>query len=969
MYKRWRVYSTFFTGLCIGLAYALLVGNPLSLGPADTILFIEWKVLVLAFSGILGGVIYTIVIDGEVEMPRFIVGQGALFKAGLFGDILLGIAGAFILELLLPASLSAMDAPSVDGSALAATGIIGGYGGRAIIKFSLERFFKYTGTLDEVRAAAMRQRLSPEGKGSQGRRVLGSTVSGSPVTRGLVLEDPVTSGSAPSDSISGDSALEDSTDDEHTLSLIDQLDRYIQEGLPARDWARLAQQLQAEPAAVHQAVFVALVGLRQEMAEHLNIALSEEQLQRMIELLNRLVGLSPNNPALYHQLALIHADLSPPAYGQALINLDKAIALRGPLAIGQSISQSIDQPWQYELHRAVINIEQGQATATDFTMPAAKQEAILKDLLTIAQVYNLDTILQAADRQQIPTPVVNWIRHNQVLLSEQEETRSLMTSLSSMIVGSPLRPINTESVPLTPKRPNTSESSTDGCSQMGSALNRLDTPTSPAPATNQSDLSNAHQAAVFPEIFSALARCYDILYLDPFNILGEKSAKATQVFDFYPHEAHPELDEKETILIPRGTRYTPGSSGKMQVSSQANLLYTESDVQKMFAGTLGATVTRLLGAVLPFSLSTSYASYKRERSAQKSVYAFTKAEYIHYTLALDRQQSLALHLNETFRQSVARLPLTATYEYLNFINDFGTHTATQVQFGGLFHHRYCLSQSAHAAIVQAGGNVSMEAKHAFEAKYENKREGSSFKEFSDSSEVFDFCGGMKQENIHDWFGTIKADPAPIHLELMPLYELLDSTFFSEDEQIIKKRSLLERATQTYLARNSQPPPWELWPSATVGGNGGEVFSDIDLTPVWLEANKERYETARVKEVRVWIKNWVERVQIVLEGEMSPLPGHGNEDGDLKILKLDADDYITAMSVRATSPQKIVIDRGTYIGSIRIQTHKQQDWVVGTPDARAIALDIPEGYQAIGFHGRCGKRIDKLGVISIPVTKQ
>ena len=118
-----------------------------------------------------------------------------------------------------------------------------------------------------------------------------------------------------------------------------------------------------------------------------------------------------------------------------------------------------------------------------------------------------------------------------------------------------------------------------------------------------------------------------------------------------------------------------------------------------------------------------------------------------------------------------------------------------------------------------------------------------------------------------------------------------------------------------------------------------------------------------------LKNWVERVQIVLEGEMSPLPGHGNEDGDLKILKLDADDYITAMSVRATSPQKIVIDRGIYIGSIRIQTHKQQDWVVGTPDARAIALDIPEGYQAIGFHGRCGKRIAKLGVISIPVTKQ
>ncbi|MEL7226251.1 MAG: hypothetical protein AAGL17_15775, partial [Cyanobacteria bacterium J06576_12] len=70
MYNRWRVYSTFLTGICIGLSYALLVGNPWSLAPADTVGPIEWQVLVLAFSGILGGVIYAIVINGRVEMPE-----------------------------------------------------------------------------------------------------------------------------------------------------------------------------------------------------------------------------------------------------------------------------------------------------------------------------------------------------------------------------------------------------------------------------------------------------------------------------------------------------------------------------------------------------------------------------------------------------------------------------------------------------------------------------------------------------------------------------------------------------------------------------------------------------------------------------------------------------------------------------------------------------------------------------------
>ena len=164
MYKRWRVYSTFLTGLAIGLLYALLLGNPWS----DTAGIIEWPILVLSFSGIFGGIIYAIVINGEVEMPRFLVDRGGVFEAGLFGDILIGIAGAFILELILPSSLSVinptepdtaavLDQTRLQGSAIAATGLIGGYGGRAIVKFSLERFFKHTGTLDEFRANAFLQ--------------------------------------------------------------------------------------------------------------------------------------------------------------------------------------------------------------------------------------------------------------------------------------------------------------------------------------------------------------------------------------------------------------------------------------------------------------------------------------------------------------------------------------------------------------------------------------------------------------------------------------------------------------------------------------------------------------------------------------------------------------------------------------------------------------------------------------------
>ena len=920
MYKRWRVYSTFLTGIAIGLLYALLIGNP---PPPDATVFVEWPVLVLSFSGVLGGIIYAIVVNGEVEMPRFVVDRSGVFKAGLFGDILLGIAGAFILELLLPPDLSVIDPTAeIEGSAIAATGIIGGYGGRAIIKFSLERFFKYTGTLDEFRANVITQRQAEP----QSQRQSSRTATESAAELGA----------------------EAAVADAHTTALIEQIDRYVQSGLSEGDRTKLIRQLQAEPDSVRQAVFLALVELREEISK----GLSNEQLERMAGLFDNLITVSPDEHPLYYQLALTRTALTEPAYAEALTALDKAIALRGPL--------DVNKPWQYELHRAVVNIEQAQVASEDFTLSASAQEAILADLETIAQVYNLETILKAADEQQIPRPVVNWIRHNSELIEERETLQPLLPAVRSVIVGSPLRPIGGETIGRSPEALSTSPVS-------GSASTTVDG----QPSNSASDSAAKTQPspnAIFPEIFSALGRCYDILSLDPFNILGNESAKATQVFDFY--EAYPELDEGETVLVPKGVRYISGSRGQMEVSSQSELLYTESDIQKMFASTLGAALTKVMGAILPFSLSASYGSYKRDRKLNKNIYAFTKAEYIHYSLLLDRQQSSALHLNETFRQAVAQLPLTSNYEYLNFIDNFGTHTAIKVEFGGLFHHRYCLNKSSHASMVQAGGNVSIEAKRAFDAKFGKKSQGSRFQEFSYSSDVYDFCGGMKKENIHDWFATIKADPAPIHLELMPLYELLDSRSFPEDEQIIKKRSLLELATRTYLEKN--PPegiPWELWPSAIVGSNSGEIFSDIKTEPMALATNEDRYKQARIKEVRVWIKDWIEGVQIVLEGDQPPFHVHGSEDGDLKTLKLDPDDYITAVSVRAPTTARRLGGSDTYIGSIRMHTHKQKIWTVGKYDPRAIALDIPDGYQVIGFQGRSDKRIEKLGVISIPVAPQ
>ena len=909
MYKRWRVYSTFLTGLFIGFAYALLLSAPSRVDSNQSPL-IEWEVLTLAFSGILGGVIYTIVVDGYVEMPRYFEGKGDAFKAGLFGDILLGIAGAFILSFLLPSEFLNSDLESPSGSAIATIGIVGGYGGRAIIQFSIEQFFKTAGGLYGARAEILEQQIE-----RQRARYKVPVVAVSPLEAEII--EPVERVDA--------SIGENVDSSSQALALIEQVDDYIQAGLSEAEWLQVVQQLQDASASMQQSLFSALVDLRQMSGSG---QLMSEQLLRMGSVLEALASyFKLADHPVYHQLGVLYRDFSPPDYSKALSALDLAIAHRGALTVGQ--------PWQYELDRAVANIQMdiqgGQAHSP--TLETSQQLSVLSDLLAIANVYNLDTILKAAELKQVPELVLDWLRRNQSLLESRQDTRSIMVSLSPLLSQSRI----------VPAAPSTVQA-------------KVEIPENP-------------KGFEFPEIYAALGSCYDILELDPLALMS--SAKATRMFDFYPGEAESVLDEDKTVPIPKNTRYIPGSRGSSYTDAQTKILYTESDVQKLFSsgfgGKFGSAITRLVGAVLPFSLSASYANFKQTRTAEKSVCAFTKYDYVHYELDLNLEAGRSLWVNRNFCSAVAQLPLTAatTYAYIDFIDKFGTHLSTQVTYGGLVHHTVQLDQSIHASVVRRGIDLAGEAKKVFQAKYSNQSQGSAYREISERSESLVFCGG--NERADDWVASVKQDPAPIHLDLLPLHEILTDEFFPEDRQIAQKRSLLATTIQAYLENNSPPLVWEPWASAAVGGDSGRFFSDLEMSPHLREAHQARYQEAQVKEVRVWIKNWIECVQVVLDNdEMPPLLAHGSEDGILNVLTLEPGDYITSVEVMTAAPELLGITRGgPYVGSLRLRTHQKKEWVVGTPDEKPVSLDIPDGYQVIGFHGRMDKYIDKLGVISIP----
>lgn len=89
--------------------------------------------------------------------------------------------------------------------------------------------------------------------------------------------------------------------------------------------------------------------------------------------------------------------------------------------------------------------------------------------------------------------------------------------------------------------------------------------------------------------------------------------------------------------------------------------------------------------------------------------------------------------------------------------------------------------------------------------------------------------------------------------------------------------------------------------------------------------------------------------------------HGGTGGTAKSLTLAADEHLT--SVKLTSAQK---DGHTRIFSAAFTTDKSRTLAAGSPTSSTVTYTAPSGWQIVGFAGRAGTEIDKLGVLYAPI---
>lgn len=401
MPKRLRVYRTFLLGLLIGLLFAVMVSDHATgLGLPAWLGLIEQRVLVLTFSGILGGVIYTIMVDGHVELPRFVDERGDRFEAGLLGDMLLGIAGAFILEFLTsPIGAS----PEVRQQLWAETpylifaikGIIGGYGSKSLMDLALDRF------MDESK------RLKREARDiEQENRDLEETAEQLETQKQYLLEGQ---------------------------ALIQQLNRHIDPGITDAERAILLQSIRSASPEVKQQVFDLTRHFRSTTSRTVEFRAST---QRTICIFVALVESDRQRHAYHAQLAYAYKDsevpLSQPTLDRALEHLNQAIALRS--------SAEASATWKYELNRAILLIEKeqrrGAIALTQVSATDAEsfwRDRIVADLLVVAHYHGIRAVVNHAQANHIPNPITAWMLRHQDWLSTQENTRDLFLELQPFL--------------------------------------------------------------------------------------------------------------------------------------------------------------------------------------------------------------------------------------------------------------------------------------------------------------------------------------------------------------------------------------------------------------------------------------------------------------------------------------------------------------------------------------------------------
>jgi predicted chitinase/tetratricopeptide (TPR) repeat protein len=305
---------TFLLGLGMSLGFAKLISFTSSASNNGTKIsglqgYLQWFnginniYLSLVLAGGLGGLLYSILLDGELELPSWSKKNPNNLNPGFLGEIFVGIGGSLIAYQFLPQELRQTYDTGVEIT-IFVTGLVGGYGGKAILDAALKKVINRIETAD----------LAKEKAESQAKE------------------------------------LEEKT---YIRNLVNQ---QIQEGLNQSELSEMQEKLESATDDVKERAFNLAHDARSLGRRTLTF---KDRVNRTIPIFEALVASDNNNASYNAELGYAYISSQPPDLDKAISYLDRAIELRVPGSSTEGDS------WKYEMNRAIARIGLGNSQSRD----------------------------------------------------------------------------------------------------------------------------------------------------------------------------------------------------------------------------------------------------------------------------------------------------------------------------------------------------------------------------------------------------------------------------------------------------------------------------------------------------------------------------------------------------------------------------------------------------------------------------
>lgn len=192
-------------------------------------------------------------------------------------------------------------------------------------------------------------------------------------------------------------------------------------------------------------------------------------------------------------------------------------------------------------------------------------------------------------------------------------------------------------------------------------------------------------------------------------------------------------------------------------------------------------------------------------------------------------------------------------------------------------------------------------------------------------------------------------------------EIVDKVFFRDNGYLGLAATTYEVREDAYtdagVALSDHPPVVAEWAYDTVsnrrlsdasGGDGGYSYNDVAVLPA---------EPA-VQAVSLRSGSRVDRIELTL-GRGYVL-SHGGAGGSAQTLTMGTGEYLASMEVCTG----IHNDR-TRVFYLALHTNQGHSLSGGSSTSSCATYAAPSGYQIVGFHGRAGDELDKVGAVFAP----